>query len=145
MEFESENRQFYSIGEVAKIVGTNETTLRFWEKEFKELNPRRAGRGVRYYSKDDLKLIKLIYHLVKEKRLTLDGAKRRIKESKSMKIDTIKIVKQLNSIKTELVEIRNGLELIILANAKAQGEDAVNFNLEGEDSASVNDNIESYE
>ncbi|MEG1573981.1 MAG: MerR family transcriptional regulator [Bacteroidales bacterium] len=107
-----EQKQFYSIGEVSKIVGTNETTLRFWEKEFNEINPRRSSRGVRFYSNDDLKTIKLIHHLIKEKGLTLDGTRKRLKNNRSKESNTLEILNRLQELRTDLIAIRNGVELI---------------------------------
>ena len=88
-------KQFYSISEVAEIVGTNESTLRFWEREFKEIKPRRASRGVRLYSNADLQIVKLIFHLVKEKGLTLDGAKKHLKENSTKESNTMSVINTL--------------------------------------------------
>lgn len=109
---DNERKQFYSIGEVARIVGANETTLRFWEKEFKEISPRRSSRGVRFYSNDDLKTIKLIHHLIKEKGMTLDGTRKRLKDNRSKESNTLNVVNRLQELRAELIAIRNGIELI---------------------------------
>ncbi|MBR4119356.1 MAG: MerR family transcriptional regulator [Bacteroidales bacterium] len=105
-------KQFYSISEVAEIVGTNESTLRFWEREFKEIKPRRASRGVRLYSNSDLEVVKLIYHLVKEKGLTLDGAKKRLKDNPDLENTTIEVVNRLKDVRAELMAIRNYIEFL---------------------------------
>lgn len=105
-------KQFYSIGEVAEIVGTNESTLRFWEREFKEIKPRRASRGVRLYSNGDLETVKLIHYLVKEKGLTLDGAKKRLKENTSKESNTMQVINKLKDIRAELMSIRNYIEIL---------------------------------
>ncbi len=105
-------KQFYSISEVAEIVGTNESTLRFWEREFKEIKPRRASRGVRLYSNSDLEVVKLIYHLVKEKGLTLDGAKKRLKDNPAKENTTIEVVNRLKDVRAELMAIRNYIEFL---------------------------------
>ena len=105
-------KQFYSISEVAEIVGTNESTLRFWEREFKEIKPRRASRGVRLYSNSDLEAVKLIYHLVKEKGLTLDGAKKRLKDNPDLENTTIEVVNRLKDVRAELMAIRNYIEFL---------------------------------
>lgn len=105
-------KQFYSISEVAEIVGTNESTLRFWEREFKEIKPRRASRGVRLYSNLDLEVVKLIHYLVKEKGLTLDGAKKRLKENTSKESNTMEVVKRLKAVRAELMSIRNYIDIL---------------------------------
>jgi DNA-binding transcriptional MerR regulator len=105
-------KQFYSISEVAEIVGTNESTLRFWEREFKEIKPRRASRGVRLYSNADLQIVKLVFHLVKEKGLTLDGAKKRLKENSTKESNTMSVINTLKGIRTELLAIRNYMDFL---------------------------------
>jgi DNA-binding transcriptional MerR regulator len=62
-----ELKLFYSISEVAKMFNVSETLLRFWEKEFPNIKPRKAGRGIRQYSKDDIEEVRSVYHLVKER------------------------------------------------------------------------------
>ncbi|MBR5532104.1 MAG: MerR family transcriptional regulator [Bacteroidales bacterium] len=105
-------KQFYSISEVAEIVGTNETTLRFWEREFKEIKPRRASRGVRLYSNADLQIVKLIFHLVKEKGLTLEGAKKRLKDNSAKENSTMEVVNRLKEVRAELMAIRNYIDFL---------------------------------
>lgn len=105
-------KQFYSISEVAEIVGTNESTLRFWEREFKEIKPRRASRGIRLYSNADLQIVKLIYHLVKEKGLTLDGAKKRLKENIAKENSVMEVINRLKDIRAELMAVRNYIDFL---------------------------------
>lgn len=105
-------KQFYSISEVAEIVGTNESTLRFWEREFKEIKPRRASRGIRLYSNADLQVVKLIYHLVKEKGLTLDGAKKRLKENSVKENSVMDVINRLKEVRAELMAIRNYIDFL---------------------------------
>ena len=62
---------YFSIGEVAQLFGLNESTLRFWEKEFDEISPRKTKKGTRYYRQEDIEQIRLIYHLVKERGMTI--------------------------------------------------------------------------
>ena len=105
-------KQFYSISEVAEIVGTNESTLRFWEREFKEIKPRRASRGIRLYSNADLQIVKLIYHLVKEKGLTLDGSKKRLKENIAKENSVMEVITRLKDIRAELMAVRNYIDFL---------------------------------
>ena len=75
-------KMYYSIGEVAKMFNVNESLLRYWEKEFPIISPRKAGGNIRQYRKEDIDNIRLVYHLVKEKGMTLQGAKQRLKANK---------------------------------------------------------------
>ena len=72
-------RLYYSISEVAKMFDVNESTLRFWEKEFDIIQPRKTAKGTRFYRQEDIESVRLIYHLVKEKGLTLAGARQLLK------------------------------------------------------------------
>lgn len=117
---DNERKQFYSISEVAKIIGVNETALRFWEKEFKEINPRRSSRGVRFYSNEDLETIKLIHYLTKEKGLTLEGVRKRLRDNKAKENSTLEVLQRLKEIRSELLSIRNNIELIETKEAKAR-------------------------
>ena len=66
---------FFTIGEVAEMIGESVSLLRFWEKEFPKLNPSKTEGGTRKYSRSDVTLIKMMHHLVKTKGLTLEGAR----------------------------------------------------------------------
>ena len=70
---DKELKLYYSISEVARMFDVNESLLRFWEKEFPQLRPKKGGRGIRQYRKEDIETVKLIYHLVKERGMTLPG------------------------------------------------------------------------
>lgn len=100
----------YSIGEVAEMFGVNESLLRFWEKEFDIINPRKTDRGTRYYKKEDIANIDLVYFLVKEKGLTLAGAKKQLKENRDGVKRTHEVIARLKSIREELLAIRTELE-----------------------------------
>lgn len=71
---------YYSIGEVAKLFEVNTSLIRFWEKEFDILKPKKNKKGNRLFTKDDLENLKKIFVLVKEKGFTLEGAKKELKE-----------------------------------------------------------------
>ena len=98
---------YYSIGEVAEILGENTSVLRFWEKEFEELNPRRRS-GRRTYAADDLAVAKRIWHLLKVEKYTLEGAKQVLRKgderrnSGSMHQDLIKLRAFLKNIERQL-------------------------------------------
>ena len=109
-----ELKLYYSIGEVAKMFNVNESLLRFWEKEFPFITPKKAGGNVRQYRKEDIENIRLVYHLVKEKGLTLQGAKQKLKVSKDTSIRTTEIIDRLLLVREELASMRKELSDIIL-------------------------------
>lgn len=96
---------YYSISEVAEIFDINQSNLRFWEKEFKQLKPKRNKGNTRFYTNDDIQLIKTIKFLVEDKKLTLDGAKQQLSQKKDAIAKQQEIVERLRSIKTELIGI----------------------------------------
>lgn len=101
---------YYSISEVAAMFGVNESLLRFWEKEFPQLNPKKAGRGVRQYRKEDIDVVKLIYHLVKERGMTLPGARQRMENNQDSTLRNFELVERLRAIRAELVGMRDALD-----------------------------------
>ncbi len=107
---EDSRKLFYSIGEVAAIFDVNESLLRFWEKEFDSIKPKKNSKGTRSYTKEDIEDIRLIYHLVKEKGMTLVGAKKRIKEEKRTVTAQVEVVDRLKKIKEELLVMKSELE-----------------------------------
>lgn len=101
---------YYSIGEVAQMFNVTETLLRFWEKEFPTIKPQKAGRGIRQYTKADLEQVRLVYHLVKERGMTLQGARDAIRRDKSKGINrNIEVIEKLKDIRTELQAIGKDL------------------------------------
>lgn len=100
---------FYSIGEVAEIFEVNTSLIRFWEKEFDIIRPFRNKKGNRLFTKEDVKNFYIIYHLVKERGFTLQGAKDKMKENKVDTINNVEIVASLNKIKEFLLEIKKEL------------------------------------
>lgn len=101
---------YYSIGEVAEMFGVNPSLLRFWEKEFPQIAPKTAGRGIRQYRKEDVETIGLIYHLVKEKGMTLPGARQRLKDNREATVRNYELVERLKGIKEDLLAIKRELE-----------------------------------
>ena len=97
---------FYKISEVAKMFHVNISTIRFWEKEFDILNPKKNKKGNRLFTPKDIKNIQIIHHLLKERGFTLAGAKKKLNENKTDTIDNIKIVTHLKDIKKFLVKLR---------------------------------------
>ena len=100
---------YYSIGEVADIFGVNTSLIRFWEKEFNIIKPKKNRKGNRMFTQKDLDNLRIIYHLVKERGFTLQGAKRKLRENKEDAINETEVVNRLNSIRSFLVELRDNL------------------------------------
>ena len=105
---------YYSIKEVADEIGVNETTLRYWESVFPQISPKKGANGVRRYTNDDVRKVRTVYHLVKEKGLTLSGAKQYLKgESRRLTAETnSEVVETLKNIREELLGIRAALDLL---------------------------------
>lgn len=95
---------YYSIREVAEMVQIPEYTLRFWEKEFPALQPKKTT-GPRQYTQQDIELIRLIHHLVKEQGLTIKAARERLKTSKQRVVKHQDIVSRLQDVRAELMAI----------------------------------------
>lgn len=105
------DKLYYTIGEVADMFSVNVSHIRFWEKEFDILKPKKNAKGNRLFTPQDLKNLQLIYHLVKEKGMTLSGAKKLLKENKSATVQKFEIVSRLKNIKKELLEIKEQLSM----------------------------------
>ena len=103
-----------SIGEVAEMFNVPETLLRYWEKVFPEaITPKKAGRGIRQYRKEDIENIRIIHHLVKEKGMTLAGARQVLKGNKKGTIQTADVVDRLKAIREELIKMRKELDYVV--------------------------------
>ncbi|EJX00488.1 transcriptional regulator, MerR family [gut metagenome] len=114
---------YYSIGEVARMFDLQESTLRFWEKEFPQLNPKKAGRGVRQYRAEDIEVVKLIYHLVKERGMTLPGARNQMKVKREGTLRNFELVERLKAIRQELVGMRDALDAFTYVQVEDLKED----------------------
>ena len=102
----SDSKIFFSISEVARLFGLNESTLRFWEKEFDSIQPKKTTKGFRQYTKADIENIRMVYHLVKEKGMTLVGAKKVIHDNKRKLSTKLELLDRLTAIKEELLAIK---------------------------------------
>ncbi len=105
IDFEKSNRLYYSVKEVASHFKVNESLLRFWETEFDIINPRKTEGGTRQYTKDDIENIAVVYHLVKEKGLTLEGARQTLKQKRDEETRKIQVINRLEKIKKELEDL----------------------------------------
>lgn len=107
-------KMFYSISEVAQMFNVTETLLRFWEKEFPTIKPQKAGRGIRQYTKADIEQVRLVYHLVKERGMTLQGARDTIRRDKSKTVNrNIEVIEKLKDIRSQLQTIGKELNALV--------------------------------
>lgn len=95
-------RLYYSIKEVSQMTNLPDSTLRYWEKQFKDLSPKKTSSGIRQYTTDDIEIIRLIHHLVKDQGLTIQAARERLRTSKSSCVDSSEIVRLLQNVRGEL-------------------------------------------
>lgn len=103
------DKRYYSIGEIAKAFNVNTSLLRFWEKEFKEIQPKKKQSGARKYTPEDVIIIEKIYYLVKEKGLTIEGTKKQLKIKNPSDSNTQIIIQKLEKLKAELLMIKEKL------------------------------------
>ncbi len=102
-------KKYYNIGEVAEMFGVATSLLRFWEKEFEEINPKKNRNGKRQYTQKDIDHIKLIFHLVKEKGFTLAGARDVLKSENNQPKQKLDVIGTLQDIRGFLVELRSNI------------------------------------
>ena len=109
-----ELKLYYSISEVASMMNVTETLLRYWEKEFPNIKPNKIGRGIRQYTKADIEQVKKVYHLVKERGMTLQGARDILKRNKGGEIDrNVDVIERLKDIRAELQDISRHLSTLV--------------------------------
>lgn len=104
-----ENKLYYSIGEVAQMFNVNTSLIRFWEKEFDIIKPHKNKKGNRFFTQEDVDNFHLIFHLVKEKGMTLKGAQQQLKMNIAQTEANFEIVKRLKKIREELLAIKEEL------------------------------------
>ena len=109
MQIDLPEKRYYGIGEVAKAFKVNTSLIRFWEKEFDILKPKKNAKGNRKFTPEDVKNLQFIYHLVKVRGFTLDGAKTHLKEQKLEALNTFEIISKLKGIKAQLIKIKTQL------------------------------------
>jgi len=103
-----DNKRFFRIGETSRIIGVKPYVLRYWEKEFQNIRPKRADSRQRTYQREDIETIGEIKKLLYEEKLTIDGAKKRLKSGKEATSGPPDIL--LKEIKEELLQILEMLE-----------------------------------
>lgn len=101
-----DEKRYYKINEVAQLLGVEASTLRYWEREFESLAPRRTESGKRLYTAQDVEDAKCIYFLLKQKNLTIKGAKAALSDRK--KVDRqFEVVKRLEALKEEVGKLKS--------------------------------------
>jgi DNA-binding transcriptional MerR regulator len=101
---------YWTIGEVAEQLGVNTSMLRYWEKEFGMLRPKRTNRGDRLYTQDDIKLVRTIHELLKDRGYTIQGAKDHLRGAVKQVDATTEVRERLLRIRGELLELRGLLD-----------------------------------
>jgi len=101
---------FYSMGEVSEMFDVKPSLLRFWESEFDVLKPKRNKKGNRMFTPEDIENLKLIHYLVKERRMTLDGARKALRQNRGGLSRDAELLERLQKVRAELVEVRDGLK-----------------------------------
>lgn len=109
MQIDLPEKRYYGIGEVAKAFKVNTSLIRFWEKEFDILKPKKNAKGNRKFTQEDIENLKFIYHLVKVRGFTLEGAKIHLKDQKQEALSTFEIINKLKGIKAQLIKIKTQL------------------------------------
>ena len=106
-------KKYFAIGEVAEMFGVTETLLRYWEKEFPSIQPRKSGRNVRQYTQEDIDEIRVIHNLVKVRGMKLAAAREAIAKNRSKENSTTELMERLLAIRAELVSIKKEFEGIV--------------------------------
>ncbi|MDX1762489.1 MAG: MerR family transcriptional regulator [Christiangramia sp.] len=109
MHIDLPEKRYYGIGEVAEAFKVNTSLIRFWEKEFDVIKPKKNAKGNRKFTPEDIKNLELIFHLVKERGFTLEGAKTHLKEEKNKTLTNFEIIRKLEGVKAELINLKNQL------------------------------------
>ena len=109
MHIELQEKRYYGIGEVARAFDVNTSLIRFWEKEFDVIQPKKNAKGNRKFTPKDVQNLQLIYHLVKERGFTLEGAKTHLREERQKTLSNFEIIQKLEGIKAELIKIKSQL------------------------------------
>ena len=102
-------KMYYTMGEVAALFDVNQSLIRFYEKEFEVLQPKKNKKGNRYFTQEDIENLKIIFNLIKDKGYTLNGAKEYLKKNMTDSKDNHKVISSLESLKKFLIEVRDQL------------------------------------
>ncbi len=108
----NDKRLYYSIQEVADHFAVNVSLLRFWEKEFENIRPKKTAGGTRQFTREDIQQVEVVYHLVKDKGMTLDGARQTLKTKKDDETKRVEAIARLTEIKKELLLLEEQFDLL---------------------------------
>ena len=103
-------KKYYRIGDVAELLELPQSTLRFWESEFSELRPKRNKKGTRLYTPNDIDILRLIRFLVKDKGLTLDGAREHLRKNRHGIDKRYDVILRLRDVRAKLSELLTALD-----------------------------------
>jgi DNA-binding transcriptional MerR regulator len=103
------NKQYYGIGEVAEMFHVNTSLIRYWENEFDILKPKKNRKGDRLFRPEDIRNLQLIYHLLRERKYTIEGARKKLKEEKKVTERNFEMVQSLQKVRQFLVELKEEL------------------------------------
>lgn len=110
-EIKNLDKVYYTIGEVSKMFNANTSLIRYWEKEFPSIKPKKNGRGNRMFTKKDIETIKKIHFLVKDRGMTLEGAKKHLKtHTPENGVANFEVIKILQNLKKTILELKDALE-----------------------------------
>lgn len=104
------DKYYYSIGEVAKQFNLSISNIRFWEQEFEILRPKKNRKGDRFFTKQDIENLKIIYHLLKEKGYTIEGARKKLMQNPDQLTERVAMIESLKKIRSFLVSLKDNLD-----------------------------------
>lgn len=110
MEQENDTRKYFKIGDVAKMLDVPASTLRFWEKDFKQLKPMKNKKGDRIYQLKDIEILKTIKYLTHEKGIKLAKASKKVKSGQTTDSPNAELLKRLRELREKLVQLKNSLD-----------------------------------
>ncbi|MBP5514219.1 MAG: MerR family transcriptional regulator [Bacteroidaceae bacterium] len=106
-------KTYFSIGEVAKMFDVSESLLRFWEKEFPTIQPRKSGRNIRQYTAEDIDEINIVYNLVKVRGMKISAARETVAKNHDKEVGTSELLDRLLDIRKQLLNIKKELKSIV--------------------------------
>jgi len=110
MESTSQQKIYYSIGEVAELLDVNPSLLRYWEQQFEELKPRRSKGGTRYFTREDIIVLRAIQSMLKEQGMTIKGAKDKLREKNHGEKAKARTIMLLQEVKVLLLKVKDSLD-----------------------------------
>jgi len=103
-------KKYFSIGEVAEMLNITTSQIRFWESEFEVIRPQKNRNGKRQFTKEDIDKIKMVHHLVKEKKYTIHGARQLLKQNNKAVQNKMEMIESLEEVKAFLMELKHKLD-----------------------------------